>query len=58
MRRLPLVEESTGCSLVAVSRLLIVVASLGEEHRLQSLQAAVYMGLVAHSNMESSQTRD
>ena len=45
MCRLPLVEESTGCSLAAVSRLLLVVASLVEEHRLQSLQAAVAHGL-------------
>ena len=40
-----LVEESMGCSLVAVSRLLTVVASLVGEHRLQSLQAAVAHGL-------------
>ena len=39
--RLPLVEESMGCSLVAVSRLLTVVASLAAEHGLQGMQALV-----------------
>ena len=40
-----LVAESWGCSLVAVHRLLIVVASVVEEHGLQGMGAP---GVVAH----------
>ena len=55
--RLPLVEESMGCSLVVVSRLLTVVASLVEQHRLSSLQPAVAHGLGGPQQYGVFQTR-
>ena len=45
LRRLSLIAASGGYSLVVVCGLLIAVASLGAEHRLQGAQASV---VVAH----------
>ena len=55
----PLVAMSKDCSLFAVHRLLLVVAALVLEHRLQGVRASavVYIGLVAPQHVESSQTK-
>ena len=57
---LSLVIVSRGCSLAAVRGLLIVVASLVAEHRLEvhGLQCLGRMGLVAPWHVGSSQTRN
>ena len=55
-----LVAMSRGCSPGVLPGLLIAVASLVAEHRLQgtSLQQSRYTGLVAPLHAEASQTRD
>ena len=60
MHGLSLVAASRGSSLVAVRGLLIVVASLVEEHGLQGVWAQYlwHTGLVALQHVESSWTRD
>ena len=58
--RLSLVAANRGYSLVAVHELLIVVASLAVEHRLQGAwaQQLRLVELVAPQHVESSQSRD
>ena len=60
MHRLSLVAASRGHPLVTVLRLLILVAFLAAEHRLQAhgLQLLWGMGLVALRDVGSFQTRD